>query len=728
MTVVYDVIDEANNFATLLRNDNVAITARLEEAGQHFTADYNVDIDSSEANFRFLFGAGLVPAGETVCVDNVELLDPEGNSVIQPEEPEVAAVHANQHGYLPGFDKLATYKLIAEDFSAPRTWNLLDVNGSIVATGETTVIGEDINSGDNIHQIDFSEFTTEGTDYVLQVIENEEAINSFPFEISNTLMDVVKYDALSYFYHNRSDIEILETVVGDAKWARPAGHENDDAVETFVCIDDPQNELCRTADVSGGWYDAGDHGKYVVNGGISVWTMLNQYERSKYLGINSADFGAGALALPVEETSNDMPDILDEAKWQMEFMLKMQIPAGEPLAGMVYHKMHDLNWTGLGLAPHEDPQVRYIQGQTTAATLNLAANGAQCYRVYKKFDRDLADRCLAAAEMAYEAALANPEMYAGTPAEDEPNPENFTMTNGDGGGMYGDLEVTDEFYWALAELYISTKNGQYRKALQASPLHGAYTLDDVDMENGVPTALYHWGNTNMLGVMSLATTGEALHLKKSVVQQSKDLIIAAADSFAEWANAPGYSMPMDSEELEWGSNSGVVNNMMVLGIANDVTCQQDSKYVDAMANGMSYLMGNNPMGFSYVSGYGENALQNPHHRFWAFATNSDYPSPPPGVMSGGPNSNHLDPLSLAKVSTECPAETCFIDHIDSWSTNEITINWNAPFAWVTAYMDEQGDLASDSESLCSARDPKHGGAGIPFLALLLLLIPRRKLK
>lgn len=229
--------------------------------------------------------------------------------------------------------------------------------------------------------------------------------------------------------------------------------------------------------------------------------------------------------------------------------------------------------------------------------------------------------------------------------------------------------------------------------------------------------------------MSLATNATNLQVKRSVIESAKRLILEAAESYITYANQPGYSMPMDSAELEWGSNSGVVNNMMVLGMANDLSCTQDTKYVDAMAKGLTYLMGNNPLGKSYITGYGENPLQQPHHRFWANAENADYPVPPPGVLSGGPNSSHAttgDPVSLARVDANCPAETCYIDHIGSWSTNEITINWNSPLAWTAAYLDEYSELGLPSASECKVDNYRFTGAGFPMLLGLLLLLVRRK--
>lgn len=744
MSVEYSVIDEPADFAILLENNNVDVTARLDEAPNHFTIEHDVQKDSSEAIFRFLFGGGLVPEGETICVDNVKLLDSEGNSVIQPPPPEVSIIHVNQQGYLPALSKVATYKIIAEDYTTPRTWKLVNAEDVVIASGETTVIGEDANSGDVIQQIDFSDVTTEGSGYTLQIAEGSDVVISHPFDISKDSYDQLKYDALSYFYHTRSGIEILASVVGDEQWARPAGHLSDNAVETYVCKDDPGADTCRTADVSGGWYDAGDQGKYVVNGGISVWTLMNQYERSTSLGRNGDDFAQDTMALPDEETGNGMPDLLDEARWAVEWMLKMQIPAGETFAGMAYHKIHDDGWTGVGTAPHEDTKTRYIQAPTTAATLNLAAIAAQCARVYKPFDADLANRCLSAAEIAYQAALDHPHMYAGIPEEDDPHPEYYSMTNGDGGGLYDDNEVRDDFFWALSELYITTGKQTYLQALKDSDLYNRYEAEDsaADDSDYPRISLFYWAETNGLGLMSILTRSRDIDLDDDLVASAKSLVLSLADEFVEYANQPGYNMPMYSGKLDWGSNSAVANDMMVLGIANDISCAQDTRYVDAMANGFAYLLGNNPLGKSYITGYGENPVEQPHHRFWAHAVNEDYPTPPPGILAGGPNSDHElsgDPISIVRVDADCPAETCYVDDIGSWSTNEITINWNAPLAWVAAYMDEIGDFGLASDAPCQVSDNNDqngsdqndndskksgGGAGVPFLLGLLLIVVR----
>ncbi len=120
---------------------------------------------------------------------------------------------------------------------------------------------------------------------------------------------------------------------------------------------------------------------------------------------------------------------------------------------------------------------------------------------------------------------------------------------------------------------------------------------------------------------------------------------------------------------------------------------------------MDYILGRNPMDQSYVTGYGARPLRNPHHRFWSHQSNEKYPSAPPGLVSGGPNSGLEDPYVKAAALAGCPPEKCFADNIESWATNEITINWNAPFAWVLAYLDEKGATLPKGKHAPAAAPP-----------------------
>ncbi|HEU4326836.1 MAG TPA: glycoside hydrolase family 9 protein, partial [Roseiflexaceae bacterium] len=568
------------------------------------------------------------------------------------------AVRLNQTGYLPGATKRAT---IVSTSTSPLAWQLKNSGGTVVASGSTTVFGSDAASGDRVHLADFSAVTAPGTGYVLQVGSE----TSYPFDISTGIYSRLKYDALAYFYHNRSGIAIDGGLAGGAQWARPAGHlgvapnQGDTSVP---CA--PGTGCSYSLDVRGGWYDAGDHGKYVVNGGISVWTLLNQYERAKYLGTKLADFGDGRMSIP--ERSNGVPDLLDEARWELDFLVRMQVPDGQPRAGMVHHKMHDAAWTGLPLRPDQDPQPRQLRPPSTAATLNMAATAAQGARIWQSIDATYAARLLTAAEKAWAAAQANPAVLA-------------SGSDGTGGGAYSDNQVSDEFYWAASELYITTGKDVYRNFLTSSPHYREVPSSFVNSEPSMT-----WATTQALGTISLAVVPNSLGA--SAVGEMRAAIRSAADTFVNVVNTQGYGTPLAATRYPWGSNSFVLNNGIVMALAYDFT--RDAKYLSGVSQSMDYLLGRNAMEKSYVSGYGENPLRNPHHRFWANQLNASSPSAPPGAVSGGPNSGLEDSLAASQLAG-CLPQKCFLDHIDSWSTNEITINWNSPLAWLAAFLDEQ---------------------------------------
>jgi endoglucanase len=309
---------------------------------------------------------------------------------------------------------------------------------------------------------------------------------------------------------------------------------------------------------------------------------------------------------------------------------------------------------------------RYLYPPSTAATLNLAATAAQCARLWKAIEAVFSERCLAAAESAWQAALVNPDVtYGSIPVE--------------GGGDYGDLNVDDEFYWAAAELYITTGKDDYRDFVTASPHYG-------EIPEGI--SAMGWPETTALGTISLAVAPNGL--PQADLQGMRQAIAAAADGYIETLNAEGYLAPMPDQGYFWGSNSNVANNMILMGLAHDFTGER--KYLDGMTESMDYLLGRNPNNKSYVSGYGENPLQHPHHRFWANQPQSGYPAPPPGVLAGGPNNNPDDPTAQAAGLADVPSGKSYMDDIGSWTTNEVTINWNAPFAWAVAYIDEQMTL------------------------------------
>lgn len=656
----------------------------LEPGRQIFKGVFQMQAaDDGSPELAFHLGGNMARTATVpfkVCLDDVHIDDPQFTPKAVKEAVPVANVLVNQTGYFPQMEKIATART-----GAATKWELHDAGKAVVASGTTVAVGPDAASGDQVSIADFSDFKKEGTGYTLKV-GNE---TSHPFDIRSDLYSKLKYQALAFFYHQRSGLELKMPYVGEAQYARPAGHLNvppNKGDKDVTCA--PESPCPYKLDVTGGWYDAGDHGKYVVNGGISVWTLLDQWERAKHLGTSAADFGDGKMSIP--ENANKVPDLLDEARWEIEWELKMQVPAGQKLAGMVHHKLHDKVWTALGLAPHEDPIERFLYPPSTAATLNLAANAAQAARIWKSIDKAFSKKCLAAAETAWAAAEANPALFA--------------KAGGQGGGPYDDAHVADEFYWAASELFITTKKGVYKDFVTKSPFFKQVptVATSQGSDAGVLNVLM-WADTQAAGSISLAVVPNAL--PAADIAAIRKNVGATADAYLEVAKKEGYRLPFkpSAKGYPWGSNSSVLNNLLVIALAADFT--HDAKYTNAVAAGMDYIMGRNPLDQTYVTGYGERPLENPHHRFWAHQANAKFPSAPAGIVSGGPNSGLEDPYVQAAGLKGCPPEKCFIDNIEAWSANEIALNWNAPLAWVTAFLDEKaGGKAKHGKKKAKASD------------------------
>ncbi|MCT9089934.1 glycoside hydrolase family 9 protein [Streptomyces sp. ASQP_92] len=564
-------------------------------------------------------------------------------------QPADSPVRVNQLGYLPDGPKRA---VVVSSASAPLAWQLRDASGAVVASGATAVHGADQASGQSTHLVDFGAYTGSGTGFILVVGDR----SSHPFDISASLYDGLRADSMSFFYQQRSGIAIDAALVGSA-YARPAGHlgvapnRGDTSVPCQAGVCDYQR------DVRGGWYDAGDQGKYVVNGGIATWELVNSFERARRSG-GEAALGDGTLRVP--ERGNGIPDVLDEARWELEFLLRMQVPAGKPMAGMAFHKVHDAQWTALPTRPELDDAQRELHKPSTAATLNLAATAAQCARVYAPYDAAFAARCLDAARRAWAAAKANPDVLA--PA-----------TDNTGGGAYEDADVSDEFYWAAAELLATTGESQYRDGVTSSPHHTE------------PADGFWWGGTATLGRITLATV-PGVALPADDLARLRGALTTAADAQLSTMAGQGYPVPLTATGYVWGSNSAVTNNAMMLAVAYELTGQQ--RYRAGALESLDYLLGRNALDLSYVTGYGERFSENQHHRFWAHQNDASLPHPPSGSVAGGPNAGLDDPVAKAKLQGCAPA-ACYVDDIGSYSTNEVAINWNASLAWLSAFAAER---------------------------------------
>jgi len=632
---------------------------------QEFSGKFKMWVkDDPTAEFAFHLSDPKARYPVTVCLDDLHLVDPEYTAQSKAKQPAPPPVRVNQIGYFPTGPKRATWVVEGREELARRAvpYELVAADGTVVHRGVTEPFGRDPTSGLLVQRIDFTSYSGSGTGYRLQVRgagAGKDPDVSDEFAIQEDLLKPLSRDAFRFFYLMRSGIALEQPYVEDPTWARAAGHPTDAKVP---CA--PDAGCSYTLDASGGWYDAGDYGKYVVNGGISVWLLLDLWEASQRFGWDIVGAHDGDLNIP--ESHNGTPDLLDEARWELEWMLKMQVPEGRPNAGLVHHKLHDVQWTALGTLPVLDPRnPRELRPVSTAATLNLAATAAQAARIFARFDPEFSRRCLAAARRAYQAAQAHPQLV-------------ITAADNGGGGAYEDSRISDERFWAAAELYVTTGAPEYRNAVTKSRF---WLKPRAYSEGELPQAM-DWRNTDALGTLSLSLDEQRVAAKDR--EANRHAIVVVAEEYARLSKADGFGQPYAGTHYPWGSNSFMLNNGIVLAFAHAFT--HERRFLDGAVASLDYILGRNAVGKSYVSGYGTRPLKNPHHRFWAHAANPEFPSVPPGVVAGGPNSDLQDPYSKGG-NLGCIGQTCYFDHVEAYSANEVAINWNAELGWLVAYLE-----------------------------------------
>ncbi|HEY3253722.1 MAG TPA: glycoside hydrolase family 9 protein, partial [Polyangiaceae bacterium] len=494
----------------------------------------------------------------TVCIDDLHLTDPAFTPPPKAPVAPLPAIRLNQLGFFPKGPKRATWAIEGSDAEAIAKkavpFELVNAAGAVVHRGMTAPFGKDPTSGLFVQRIDFSSYTAagEGLRVRLNAAAGEKSvITSDAFSIRPAALKQLSRDALRYFYYTRSGIALEQPYVENARWVRPVGHPTDNQVP---CA--PDAKCSYSLDVSGGWYDAGDYGKYVVNGGLSVWLLMNLWEASQQLNLKLVGVKDGDLHLP--ESGNKLPDLLDEARWEMDWLLKMQVPEGNPQAGLVHHKMHDVDWSALGTPPVLGSLARQLRPVSTAATLNLAATAAQAARVFAKLDPKFAERCLSAAKRAWAAAEAHPDLI-------------ITNADNHGGGAYDDATLSDERFWAASELFVTTGDKAFFTILSQSP----HYLRLKARENATPQAL-DWRTTDALGTLSLAL--DTQHTPAAAREANRKSVVAVAEKYLAMSKADGFGQPYAGSHYPWGSNSFIVNNGLILAYAHSFS--KDPRFLE----------------------------------------------------------------------------------------------------------------------------------------------------
>jgi endoglucanase len=549
-------------------------------------------------------------------------------------------IRLNQIGFYPAARKIA---VIAGKASGKFYIATPDLKKTVF-TGELSQPRTSEFSDKTTHIADFSAFTSTGSFVVLV----PQIGYSYTFDIAPQVHQEVAKASIKGFYFQRISTPLPQAYAGI--WHRPAGHVEED---TQVLIHSSAATTQRPAGTKisspGGWYDAGDYNKYIVNSGITVGTLLSLYE----------DFPAyfAKLNLNIPESNNTLPDLLDETLWNLRWMLTMQ----DPNDGGVYHKLTNAKFDGM-VMPADAKNPRYVVQKSTAAALDFAAVMAQASRITRKFPMalpGLADSCLTAATKAWDWARQHPQvLYDQEAMNQQYDPDVST-------GAYGDKDVTDEFIWAAAELYIATKKDAYYQAVTMFP----------DTQMPLPS----WAQVRLLAYYTLARFEKELTpVAAKDFPQLKKQLVQFADDLTEGASARSYAAVMgkSAKDYIWGSSAVAANQGVALIQAYRLT--GDKKYLDNALGNLDYLLGRNATGYSFVTGYGDKTPMHPHHRP---SIADGIKEPVPGLLSGGPNAS-APRQDKCTTYTSAIADETFTDNDCSYASNEIAINWNAPLAYL----------------------------------------------
>ncbi|GAB3908684.1 glycoside hydrolase family 9 protein [Larkinella knui] len=554
-------------------------------------------------------------------------------------------IRLNQIGFYPNAAKIA---IVIGDASGEFRITTPDLKKTVFK-GTLSEARPNAISGKTARTADFSALKTAGTFVV--VIPG--LGHSYPFEIKTNVHRAVAIGSLKGFYYQRVSVDLPAKYAG--AWSRPAGHIKED---THVLVHPSAVSDSRPAGTvlssPGGWYDAGDYNKYIVNSGITTGTLLSLYE----------DFPqfCQAFKTNIPESGNKIPDVLDESLWNLRWMLTMQDPAD----GGVYHKLTNARFDGM-VMPDKANKERYVVQKSVTAALDFAAVMAQAGRVFKSFSRDLpglSDSCVTAAVRAWEWAQKNPDqLYRQNELNEKMDPDVVT-------GEYGDRDASDEWIWAAAELYVTTRNDAY------------YTAVNLFPDDKMP--LPSWAQVRLLGYYTLARFEKSLTPRgQKDFPKLKKQLTGFADELIQNVDKQAYQtvMGQSARDYIWGSSAVAANQGIALIQAYRLT--NDKKYLHKALTNFDYLLGRNATGFCFVTGFGDKPVMNPHHRP---SVADGIEAPVPGLLSGGPNGN-APKQDKCEGYTATSADEMFLDASCSYASNEIAINWNAPLVYLAGALE-----------------------------------------
>lgn len=650
--------------------------------------DANPDSEFDLDSFWLVYVNG-VPSGNTLSFQNVTITSTD-------DERQYPLIKVNQVGYYSTAAKTARVSYF-EKFGSlnGKTYEIVNAETDEVVCSDTLgeAVYEETFSGEMVHIISFDDLTQAGT-YYIRISDTGldesvcspydtanglelDTLTSAKFEISNNVYDDLLNDLTKYYYYQRQGIEIEEEYAG--VFARENLHPNDITVKKWSDRDNPDAE---TFDVSGGWYDAGDYGKYVTPGAQSVTDLLLAYE------MNPEIFADLEMNIPETDPGHDAyadaPGILSEIKYELDMLMKLEhsskdgsfYTAANYKDGVIYIE-DTLYSTSTYESDASETDLR-----CHFATANMAAALAQAYIVYKDVPAyaDFAEQCLETSLRAWDWVT------------DTANPKNMSIGAANRTYTFTQEELDRTMFQAAGTIYRAvSENGSNAEEYEQ------YLIDNLTAENVTScfTAYsvgYGHKGRSFLGFFHYLYGNE-------------NPAAEITEAFAQYGTWRTRMLKYDTWGLEmpgwgfwWGSNKHIAQTAMTLMLGDIVTygeVQDDVK--TSIENHFHYMLGINPLSFSYVSGYGENSVENIYSAIYSKDAKLDPYQCPAGYFTEGANDSNCPHLS--KFTGKC-----YIDSDGEWTTNENTIYGNAAMIFLTASMMSQnapeqvrGDVNADGK-------------------------------
>ena len=541
------------------------------------------------------------------------------------------AVHVDQVGYLTNHKKVAVVTEIPDDIT---DFNITDRTGKIVFSGKLSASKFDEMTQENVRTADFTSFNTPGI-YRLWV----RGIGSYNFRIGDNVYALATVQNLRSFTLSRCNNPLEDTVTG---LKIEKGHPQDK--QAILYFSDELNKKGEKFDMSGGWYDAGDYGKYTTTAAIATAELLMAYES------HPDHFTSGQLFFPKGvQTDKKMPDLLTEVKYELDWVQKMQRSDGS-----TFHKVAGLKWPSHAISPDTDTQDRYIFNTCSAATAMYGAALAIGARVYKSFDANYSEQLLNNAKRAWEYLEKTPKSVYRT---DEGH---------DGGsGPYDDTNDIQERVWLAAELFKTTGDKTFENYLKSQ---------NIMTEK---PSFFSWNDTTSLAQYTYATTSGA---DSAYQDKVKSVFISYADDLASKIANDGYNCVLAKDEYTWASTKNALSMADVLLMANEISPTEE--YVEGALDQIHYMFGRNSLDRSFMTGVGANPPAHPHNRI--HESTGAYV---PGLLVGGPNFvSGGDPDQTKYLeSGKIPPAKAYLDILSSWSTNEYAIDYTSAASYALAW-------------------------------------------